>query len=624
MPHGLRKRRGRRPRIAAFPPVDANEPAQGSRRAGSNFLRQIIERDLAEGTYAARRFAGTPGDAAHHAGAPADPARIRTRFPPEPNGYLHIGHAKSICLNFGLARGLRRHLPPALRRHQPGEGRAGVRRRDHRRGALARLRLERARAGARRNGTSHLYFASDYFDFMYRAAEALVDAGLAYVDEQSAERDARQPRRLRPRRHRQPVPRPHARPRTWRACAQMKAGELADGAAVLRAKIDMASPNINLRDPALYRIKRATHHNTGDRWCIYPMYTYAHPIEDALENITHSICTLEFEDQRPFYDWLLDTLCDARPAGPAAAAPVRVRAPQRHLRHHQQAQAEAAGRREDRRRLGRSAHADDRRPAPPRLHAGGDPPDVRAHRRQQGRRLDRLRQPRRSPCATTSSQGAARDGGARSGRARARPTGPRTSAPRRIASPARRRCTRSGPSSAQRDFELGPALWIERDDFAEVPPKGFFRLFPATGCASSTATSSSARAARRTPTARSSAVLRDDRPDTRAARRAPTRSRSRARSPGSRVDDAVPPRCACTTACSPSPARRRRQGLQGQPEPGEQARRRRLRRAVARAARAGDRFQFERHGYFVADRVDHGPARPVFNRIATLRDTWSR
>ena len=113
---------------------------------------------------------------------------------------------------------------------------------------------------------------------------------------------------------------------------EMRDGKLADGAAVLRAKIDMASPNINLRDPAIYRIRRATHHNTGDKWCIYPMYTYAHPIEDALENITHCICTLEFEDQRPFYDWLLDTLCRARPARAAAAAPVRVRAPQPHLR----------------------------------------------------------------------------------------------------------------------------------------------------------------------------------------------------------------------------------------------------------------------------------------------------
>ena len=119
----------------------------------------------------------------------------------------------------------------------------------------------------------------------------------------------------------------------------MRDGKHADGAAVLRAKIDMASPNINLRDPALYRIRRATHHNTGDTWCIYPMYTYAHPIEDALEGITHSICTLEFEDQRPFYDWLLDTLWRRRPAGAAAPAPVRVRAAQPHLRHHQQAQA---------------------------------------------------------------------------------------------------------------------------------------------------------------------------------------------------------------------------------------------------------------------------------------------
>ena len=171
---------------------------------------------------------------------------------------------------------------------------------------------------------------------------------------------------------------------------------------VLRAKIDMASPNINLRDPAIYRIKHATHHNTGDKWCIYPMYTYAHPIEDALENITHSICTLEFEDQRPFYDWLLEHLRDLGLLHAAAAAPVRVRAAQRHLRHHQQAQAEAAGRRGHRRRLGRPAHADDRRPAPARLHARGDPALLRARRRQQGRRLDRLLRASTPRCATTS------------------------------------------------------------------------------------------------------------------------------------------------------------------------------------------------------------------------------
>ncbi|MCB2020900.1 MAG: glutamine--tRNA ligase, partial [Burkholderiaceae bacterium] len=267
-----------------------------------NFLRAIIERDLAAGTYAQRHFAGTPGDAAHHAAGPTDAARIRTRFPPEPNGYLHIGHAKSICLNFGLAQ-------------------------DY--GGVCHLRFDDTNPEKEEQeyvdaildavhwlgfdwtagGVEHLYYASNYFDFMYRAGEALIEAGHAYVDEQSAEEmrssrgDFNTPGSDSPFRARTPA-------ENLARFRDMRDGRLADGAAVLRAKIDMASPNINLRDPALYRIKRATHHNTGDTWCIYPMYTYAHPIEDALEGITHSICTLEFEDQRPFYDWLLDTLCN--------------------------------------------------------------------------------------------------------------------------------------------------------------------------------------------------------------------------------------------------------------------------------------------------------------------------
>src|SRR6185312_14425353 len=275
----------------------------------SNFLRQIIERDLAAGTYAERRWSGTPGDAAHQAAGPLDTARIRTRFPPKPNGYLHIGHAKSICLNFGLAQeyGGVCHLRfddtnPEKEEQEYVDAIVD---------AVHWLGFDWTRAdpdvpGATR---SHLYFASSYFDFMYRAAEALVEAGHAYVDEQSIEEmratrgDFATPGTESPYRDRTPA-------ENLARLRAMKNGELADGAAVLRAKIDMASPNINLRDPALYRIKRATHHNTGDRWCIYPMYTYAHPIEDALENITHSICTLEFEDQRPFYDWLLDKLAD--------------------------------------------------------------------------------------------------------------------------------------------------------------------------------------------------------------------------------------------------------------------------------------------------------------------------
>ncbi|MBP6776753.1 MAG: glutamine--tRNA ligase, partial [Piscinibacter sp.] len=266
-----------------------------------NFLRTIIERDLEAGTYAARRFAGTPGDAAHHATGPLDPARIRTRFPPEPNGYLHIGHAKSICLNFGLAQDYAGVCHLRFDDTNPEKEEQ-----EYVDAILESVRWLGFSWDA--NGTSHLYHASDYFDFMVRAAEALIEAGLAYVDEQSADEmranrgDFTTPGTDSPYRTRTPA-------ENLARFRAMQGGELADGAAVLRAKIDMASPNINLRDPALYRIKHATHHNTGDRWCIYPMYTYAHPIEDALENITHSICTLEFEDQRPFYVWLLDTLC---------------------------------------------------------------------------------------------------------------------------------------------------------------------------------------------------------------------------------------------------------------------------------------------------------------------------
>jgi len=163
--------------------------------------------------------------------------------------------------------------------------------------------------GWQANGQSHLFQASDYFGFMYRAAEYLIEAGKAYVDEQTAEQmranrgDFGKPGVDSPFRSRTPA-------ENLARFREMRDGKHEDGSMVLRAKIDMASPNINMRDPAIYRIRRATHHNTGDTWCIYPMYTFAHPIEDALEQITHSICTLEFEDQRPFYDWLMDRLCE--------------------------------------------------------------------------------------------------------------------------------------------------------------------------------------------------------------------------------------------------------------------------------------------------------------------------
>ena len=269
----------------------------------SNFLRQIIEHDLAAGIYATRHWAGSPGDAAHQTTGALDPARIRTRFPPEPNGYLHVGHAKSICLNFGLARdyGGVCHL----RFDDTNPEKEDTEYVNSIIDAVRWLGFDWSQPG-----NDKPYQASDYFGFMYRAAEALIEAGHAYVDEQTPEQmranrgDFGKPGIDSPFRSRTPA-------QNLARFREMRAGSHEDGSMVLRAKIDMASPNINLRDPAVYRIRRATHHNTGDTWCIYPMYTFAHPIEDALEQITHSICTLEFEDQRPFYDWLMERLIEA-------------------------------------------------------------------------------------------------------------------------------------------------------------------------------------------------------------------------------------------------------------------------------------------------------------------------
>ncbi len=267
--------------------------------SSSNFIRQNIEADLAGGKYAGRRWAGAPGPARAHAAAPLDAARIRTRFPPEPNGYLHFGHAKSILLNFGLAAqyGGACHLRFDDTNPEKEE-------QEYVDSIIDSVRWLGGDFGPAP------YFASDYFDFMYEAAEALVQGGHAYVDSLGAD-DIREYRGTLTEHGRDSPYRTRGAGESLALLREMRAGKHADGAHVLRAKIDMRSPNINLRDPVIYRIKRATHHRTGDKWCIYPMYTYAHPIEDALERITHSICTLEFEDQRPFYDWVLERLAEA-------------------------------------------------------------------------------------------------------------------------------------------------------------------------------------------------------------------------------------------------------------------------------------------------------------------------
>jgi glutaminyl-tRNA synthetase len=270
--------------------------------AAFNFLRHIIDEDLKAARFEGKRWSGKPGPAAAQALGEPDTARIRTRFPPEPNGYLHIGHAKSICVNFGLAQkyGGVCHL----RFDDTNPEKEDQEYVDSIIEAVRWLGFD-----WQADGRENLYFASDYFGYMYEFAEALVEAGHAYIDEQSAEEiranrgtltesGINSPWRNRP------------AAESLGLLRDMRDGKYPDGSLVLRAKINMGSPNINLRDPVMYRVRHATHHRTGDQWCIYPMYSWAHPVEDALEGITHSICTLEFEDQRPFYDWILNRLTE--------------------------------------------------------------------------------------------------------------------------------------------------------------------------------------------------------------------------------------------------------------------------------------------------------------------------
>jgi glutaminyl-tRNA synthetase len=245
-----------------------------SREPGTDFIRDIVQTDLASGKHAS----------------------VVTRFPPEPNGFLHIGHAKSICLNFGIA--------------EEFGGRCHLRMDDTNPTKEEQLYIDAIQEDVRWLGFDwgrHFHHASDYFEQLYAWAEGLIEAGKAYVDDQSPDemRASRgtltEPGRNSPFRDRSVA-------ENLDLFRRMRAGEFPNGARVLRARIDMASGNINLRDPVLYRILHATHPRTGDKWCIYPSYDYAHGQSDALEGITHSICTLEFEDHRPLYDWFLDNL----------------------------------------------------------------------------------------------------------------------------------------------------------------------------------------------------------------------------------------------------------------------------------------------------------------------------
>ncbi len=241
--------------------------------APSNFIHDFIDEDLAEGVY----------------------TKVQTRFPPEPNGYLHIGHAKAICIDFGTAQKYGGKCN--LRLDDTNPTKEDVEYVDAIKEDIEWLGFK----------WDNLYYASDYFDFIYECAEKLIDLGLAYVDESTPD----EIREMRGTLTEAGVDSPYRnRPieETRDLFKRMTEGEFENGAMVLRAKIDMASSNLNMRDPVIYRIMKATHHRTGDKWCVYPMYDFAHPLSDAKEGVTHSLCSLEFENHRPLYDWFLKVL----------------------------------------------------------------------------------------------------------------------------------------------------------------------------------------------------------------------------------------------------------------------------------------------------------------------------
>ncbi len=590
-------------------------PADKELPKTSNFLRQVIERDLEQGTYAQRRWAGTPGDASHQHSGPPDPAKIRTRFPPEPNGYLHVGHAKSICLNFGLARDYSGICH--MRFDDTNPEKEDV---EYVNSILDAVKWLGFSWEA--NGTSHLYQASDYFDFMYRAAEYLIEAGLAYVDEQSAEEmrvnrgDFTRPGTDSPYRSR-------SIEENLQRFRDMRDGKLADGAAVLRAKIDMASPNINMRDPAIYRIRRAEHHNTGDKWCIYPMYTYAHPIEDALENITHSFCTLEFEDQRPFYDWLLDRLGEGGLTN------------QPHPRQYEFARLNLTYVITSKRKLKQlvdekhvSGWDDPRMPTIVGMRRRGYTPEsIQLF----AERIGVTKSDSWIDYATLDQ--ALRDD--------LDPKAPRAMA---VLDPIKLVITNwdavmgagklddcsapvhpHHPERGTREFKFGRELWIERTDYEEVPPKGYNRLYPGNKVRLKYGHVVECKGATKDASGNVIEVQAELIPDTKSGSPGASAIKVKGVITWVAVADALKAevRLYDRLFAVPQPDTTEKDFLEELNPDSLKVVTAYVEPSLA-SAKGDEKFQFERHGYFVADRKDHAQGKPVFNRVAGMKDSWGK
>jgi glutaminyl-tRNA synthetase len=576
----------------------------------SNFLRTIIDNDLAQGRYAEKRWAGKPGPASVQQQGNIDAARIRTRFPPEPNGYLHIGHAKSICLNFGLARDYAGACHLRFDDTNPEKEEDEY--------VKAIIDMVSWLGFDWNNGEEqNLYFASDYFEFMYQFAEALVQADLAYVDQQSPE-EMRASRGTLTEKGTDSPWRNRPVEESLALLREMRAGKHPDGSMALRAKIDMGSPNINMRDPVLYRIRHVPHHRTGDAWCIYPMYSWAHPVEDALEGITHSICTLEFEDQRPFYDWILNHLADlgqlSRPL------PQQYEFARLNLSYVVTSKRKLLQLVREQRVDGWD---DPRMPTLAGLRRRGYTPSAI---RLFCERLGVSKADSRIDYSVLEQ--ALRDD--------LDPVAPRsvavldpvklvlTNYPEGQSETCKAPRNPHDPTAGQREFPLTRELWIERDDFREEAPKKYFRLFPGNTVRLKYAY-----------IVRCTGCIKDDQgnvievhaeylPDTKSGTPGSDSVKVKGNITWVSAEHAVPAEIRLydrlftdphpdagdkdfLAALNPDS----RQVVHGWLEPGT-------------IAEPGSSWQFERLGYFVADREDSTPAKPVINRTATLKDSWTQ
>src|SRR5215470_2417479 len=550
----------------------------------ADFIREIVARDLATDK---------------HGG------RVVTRFPPEPNGYLHIGHAKSICLNFGIA--LENGGVCHLRFDDTNPAKEDVE------------YVDSIQADVRWLGfdwKDKLFYASDYFDQLHDYAVQLIRAGKAYVDSLSAE-ELRAHRGTLTAPGRNSPYRDRSVEENLRLFAAMRAGEFDEGTHVLRAKIDMSSPNINLRDPAIFRVKRVPHHRTGDRWCIYPMYDFAHALSDAIEGITHSICTLEFEDHRPLYDWVLDNL-------PVPSHPQQIEFARLNLSYT------VLSKRKLLELVGQghvSGWDDPRMPTIAGLRRRGYTPEaMRAFCAAIGVAK------RDSLVDVAMLEHAVRDAlNKRAPRAMAvlRPLrvvidnypADQVEELEAINNP-------EDPRMGARRVPFSRELYIERDDFREDPPKQFFRLAPGREVR-----------LRYAYFIRCERVVKDERsgevielhcsydPATRGGD-APDGRKVKATLHWVSAPHAVTAEVRLYerlfTVENPS---LEKDGVDYRsylnPSSLEVLRDCQLEPGLADPA-PGSRYQFERHGYFCVDTVDSAAGRPVFNRTVALRDSWAK